>query len=525
MKKVFMSIMAIAAIAFTMTSCNKDEAVNTDPITVNMEDNEILNSTKVHVESDGHTLVWDDHDQVRLVDANKHTAIYNVTVGEDGRAHFTFVGNDYGQFDRNAAPIQAFYPVKIGVSGRNTVTLGATQNTVNGEATNIPMYGEGDLSSNFTWRNVFGMLNISFTAPVTVAKIAITTDKFINGIFTVNVDPEHLAKPLTYKSSTSGHGSKTSTLVFANGKDATNGLTAHMWIPAETYQSLNITIYTTDGKQYTKRSNLSAGSIDIIRTTNNNIDLGTVTAEQFETLNMGAASGIFAISETQNVRLANGNLQFVNFIGNPVWRFADNQWDCLKGTQTTGSNAYDRDLISWGANKYFRNAQNQYGGNTHTIWQNGYSTATALAGTDEWGNNRISNATGSWRTLTSTEWDYLINNANPTMVTLAFANVSGYVLFPNDCAETCTANASLTKAQWNALENAGCVFLPVYKSRTAKGNTVNTTNGSYYWASDGDENNAYAINATATALNQSASISKKIGAYIRLAQDVENRPR
>ena len=46
-----MSIMAFAAIAMTMTSCNKDEAVTTD-LNLTYEESEVMNDVKMHFVGD-----------------------------------------------------------------------------------------------------------------------------------------------------------------------------------------------------------------------------------------------------------------------------------------------------------------------------------------------------------------------------------------------------------------------------------------------------------------------------------------
>jgi len=48
MKKIFMSIMAFAAMAMTITSCNKEEATLAGDFDASFEDTEVMNQAKTH---------------------------------------------------------------------------------------------------------------------------------------------------------------------------------------------------------------------------------------------------------------------------------------------------------------------------------------------------------------------------------------------------------------------------------------------------------------------------------------------
>ena len=108
------------------------------------------------------------------------------------------------------------------------------------------------------------------------------------------------------------------------------------------------------------------------------------------------------------VIFSQGNLEYLG-LGNHFWRFSDNQFDFRGRYQSKIQNQYDRDLFAWGANGYFK--AGSLVGNGIKIWgannDFGYSTATELTGTSEWGNNKIANAgnraNSGWRTLTEQE--------------------------------------------------------------------------------------------------------------------------
>ncbi|MBP9994497.1 MAG: DUF1566 domain-containing protein, partial [bacterium] len=89
---------------------------------------------------------------------------------------------------------------------------------------------------------------------------------------------------------------------------------------------------------------------------------------------------------------------------------------------------------------------------------------------------------GTWRTLSSAEWDYLLytrDNASSlrAWVTLSDVSVSGLVLLPD--GSTATASGVTTSS---ALADVGTVFLPAAGYRY--GTNVDLVGSSgYYWAS------------------------------------------
>jgi len=173
-------------------------------------------------------------------------------------------------------------------------------------------------------------------------------------------------------------------------------------------------------------------------------------------------NGLFSVSATKKVHFSKGNLQLV---GENTFQFAENQWDYF------GSNQSDnhRDLFSWGAG----NNPNQTTGN---------STFT------DWGDNTYLQATlgKGWRTMTKDEFVYVFNtrasgssvfgNADGRYTTATIntdgTGVNGIILFPDGitiaASEVTTAGTinskgtvtQCTTAQWAALAEKGCVFLP-----------------------------------------------------------------
>ena len=176
----------------------------------------------------------------------------------------------------------------------------------------------------------------------------------------------------------------------------------------------------------------------------------------------GMTKGLFSVSSNKRVYFSKGNLQLV---GENTFQFAENQWDYF------GSNQSDnhRDLFCWGDG----NNPNQTTGN---------STFT------DWGDNTYLQATlgKGWRTLTQDEFEYVFNtrasgssvfgNADGRYTTATIntdgTGVNGIILFPDgitiaasEVTSPGTINGTVTMtqcttAQWAALAEKGCVFLP-----------------------------------------------------------------
>jgi hypothetical protein len=111
MKKIFVSIVAVAAMALSFTSCNKEENAIAKNLNIPLEENEIMNDVKTHL--DGIHIMWDNNDQIICMDNDEHTAIYQM-LNENGIAtERVFVRNSYGIFNPESSTIWAFYPTSI----------------------------------------------------------------------------------------------------------------------------------------------------------------------------------------------------------------------------------------------------------------------------------------------------------------------------------------------------------------------------------------------------------------------------
>ncbi len=162
-----------------------------------------------------------------------------------------------------------------------------------------------------------------------------------------------------------------------------------------------------------------------------------------------------------------------------------------------------------------------------------------LAGINEWGNNIIANggnAANLWRTLTADEWSYLLNTRTGDRflnaeLTVEGKTIKGLIIFPDNFSSNYAGNndvaapaVSMTTAEWNTLEAAGCVFLPIYnygREVNGRNHFVASGNESYYWtATPETDDQANAIKLSKTDGMSEEVIAKRCGAYIRLVQNM-----
>lgn len=254
--------------------------------------------------------------------------------------------------------------------------------------------------------------------------------------------------------------------------------------------------------------------------------------EQKPTLPEGALSGVFSISASKQIRFAQGNLQYLP--ATKKWQFAKHQYDYVGLSNDDISDNYDGwiDLFGWGTSGW-NNGGNAYSptsiGLTPMSWGESYygpqgekyyeEDLTGKYANADWGVfNAISNGGGQpnlWRTLTASEWEYLIFKRPNALQLLALGSVggiNGLFILPDDFEEENIFNTlgdcdyefeslkydgkcffskysdywtSFEKADMKQLENLGVVFLPAAGSRYDKSTSGTNTYGTYWSSTKG----------------------------------------
>ena len=538
MKKLSVYIFAIAAMGMAMTSCNKEEGNAPDSISINLEDNEVLNDMKVHQNGEGLAFYWDRGDRIRFIDQNGNGAIYSANTTA-ALATFDFVQNINTAlpFNSELGPIVGIFPWDGAVSARR-ISLPTVQNSVSGEIyKHFPLYAEEPLKPGYLFRNLCGIAKLVVTADVAIDSITISTEKVLNGDF--NIDMTDPTEPMLVARN-NNHGTKSVTMKIAEPQ-VPSAKVYKIALPPSTYNVFKVTFYSGN-TQYVKYAPMP---ITIQRHLNSVININ-LSGATFTSNPVGSVNGVFSVSANQTVRFAKGNLQYYAVSGHPFWQFADNQWETLDAVNQRADAQQDRDMISWGANRYNRgnNSTNGTTGNAYQIWNmrgtyNYLPGTDELAGINEWGNNIIANggnAANLWRTLTADEWSYLLNTRTGDRflnaeLTVEGKTIKGLIIFPDNYSSNYAGNndvaapaVSMTTAEWNTLEAAGCVFLPIYnygREVNGRNHFVASANESYYWtATPETDDQANAIKLSKTDGMSEEVIAKRCGAYIRLVQNM-----
>ena len=207
------------------------------------------------------------------------------------------------------------------------------------------------------------------------------------------------------------------------------------------------------------------------------------TVCQLVELPAGALKGEFSVSATKQVYFSQGNLVAkIDASGAPTdWKFAANQYDCIGeggANKTIGSTAGDVDLFGWSTSS------------------DNYGIKTSRSSIDysgefyDWGKaycEKNSIAEGTWRTLSTAEWQYLFNYGefksdvrNGKYKWATVNGVNGYVIAPDDFSGTLSSEYTDDAA----LADAGnLVFLPAAGYRN--GGPLISSVGEYgsYWSS------------------------------------------
>lgn len=253
----------------------------------------------------------------------------------------------------------------------------------------------------------------------------------------------------------------------------------------------------------------------------------------------GAIGGIYSVSAMDKVYFSQGNLQYQ--ASTNTWRFAEKQYYTIGENNTNISSTYSGwiDLFGWGTSGY----NNKYPYMTSTNDSNYGDGDTNISETQyDWGvYNRISNGgneAGLWRTLTRSEWEFLLTTRY-TSSGIRFAKaqvngVNGVILVPdnwnittfslnntNEDGASYTSNVVGEMVWQNTFEPAGAVFLPAAGSRNGTSVLSVGSNGYYWSASYGNGYNAYRVYFYDSGLNPQSYNGRYYGQSVRLVRNAQ----
>ena len=500
MKKVLLSLAAMAMMGMVMTSCQKEEGLSKDTFTATTENGD----SKTHL--DGLNLKWDDEGESIMVMGDGNTAEYLATSVTNNNTCATFACQVGEEVDADAYKI--YYPASM-VAANNTLQLPAEQEYVENSVKGFPMYAETQ-SHTFQFTNLCGLFRLQLRKTgKSISSITITTDKAVNGTFTVSTSAAGTFQFVAYE--TENNAQKSVTLDCGSGVSIDNLTDFNIYLPAGTYSTFDITITATDGAQCVK--SLNGNSITINR--NERVTL-TREGEALTFIPKDAINGLFTVnSSNKRVYFAKGNLQYVN----GEWRFAEHQYDYL-GTYSA---------TAWDLFGYSTAATN-FGMSTSVY--NIYSGSFV-----DWGTQIGDGHT--WETLSREELVYLLNTRVDAAskkglgtVTIGDNEIHGLILLP----DTWTTPAGLTftsgtgswtlnkytAAAWELMEAAGAVFLPATGYRDGTGMNRVGSFASYRTSTPNGESDAYDMNFDISHVGYLDYGRRFDGLPVRLAQEYHN---
>lgn len=255
----------------------------------------------------------------------------------------------------------------------------------------------------------------------------------------------------------------------------------------------------------------------------------------------GASYATFSVANGRHVSFSKGNLQYQASTG--IWRFAENQYDCLENNNSNISETYDGwiDLFGWGTSGWNSGA-NAYQPwstiNASTDYTPGGVYTNDLTGryyNADWGvYNAISNGgnqPGMWRTLTNDEWTYLFYDRSNASSKYGSATVNGeygLVILPDlwTMPDSLTfypgmngfENNIYTAEQWYQMEQYGALFLPAAGYRQNSTIEYTDISGNYWSSTHADNGNAYNIFFYDDYLDYDNG-SRHLGFSVRLVRD------
>ena len=256
----------------------------------------------------------------------------------------------------------------------------------------------------------------------------------------------------------------------------------------------------------------------------------------------GGLIGRFSVGENHQVIFSQGNLQY-----NPsleLFRFAENQYDI---TRTDNDNISENtnvwlDLFGYGTSgwKGGRMCYRPFESNptaSQYIFANSSNDLTGYYVNADWGvYNRIINGynqPGMWRTMSNSEWNYLLyyrNNASSLKTLATVNNIKGLIILPDNWTAPAGVNTSTFSMLnyssltcntdlWRVLQNSGAVFLPAAGIRQSTVTSNDNETGVYWTSSYSGGNQSFTLLITTAGGTTMTQHNCSLGCSVRLVRD------
>ena len=224
--------------------------------------------------------------------------------------------------------------------------------------------------------------------------------------------------------------------------------------------------------------------------------------------------GKFSVSADRQVRFSPGNLYW----NGEEFNFEASQYDF---------HGYDSGISAWGLFGWV-GASSEVLTSTPEIYGVSTSAPTCKEHEADYGNDAddalksdwSSAIVGSWSTLNTEEWQYLLGRNGKSKCGVTVCGKANCLVIAPD-SFTGTIESSYDAASWTDAEEAGLVCLPAAGRRN--GETVSKAEGlGYYWSSSVyDESRAYGVAFGSDGVYADGSFVRSRGFSVRLVKDVE----
>ena len=475
MKKIIIAMAAIAA-AFTMASCNKEQLTEAENnptegnciITASTESN-ITKTSLYGNDTDGYEVVWSEGDSFKI--------------GEETFTLIEGAGTTSGKFQgtlpEGDGPFTAYYPATY-----NGTDWPTTQTYTEGNITGSPMTAEVVKGAeSLSFKNAGGILRLTLKGTDEIRKITVKADgldeialKYDSGV-TLNAD----------------------------------GIVFHIALPEGEYEGASITIYTKNWDYCTK--NLKAGTkLNIVRS---EITTASFTVSFPSPTSTDPLTGVFSIADGKQISFSRGNLYY-----DGSFKFESKQCDF---------HGYDSSSNTWGLFGWSTSNTN-YGMSTSQE-NNSYSGDFV-----DWGNAIDSDNT--WRTLSKDEWQYLFETRPNADKKYGYGRVYGtygLIILPDEFTDpmknggsgafvpgmgSMGTNVYTLGGNWEAMESAGAVFLPIAGYRGGSTIYGEKDYGMYWSSSASDTEKAYYLDFNVSGIKPANSDGRRFGLSVRLVTDL-----
>ena len=256
MKRITFSL-ALAAI--TLTACQQDLNIDTNNsegyalFTATTESS--ATKTALNKNGEGYDVLWQDGDQITIVDAVSNVGVYK-TASTTTKGAFSYVSGAAA----TTPDYKAWYPASIYNAG--TPTLPATQEYAADNIKNSPMYAESS-TETLSFKNICGIIRLNVSTTMNgkkVRSIALSATQPMSGA----ISNAAILASDSYVAEISEGAGVTLDCGESGVAIGTEPTAFHFAVPANSYTGLKITVLTTDG-DFQTRTLKSDQSIDVGR--------------------------------------------------------------------------------------------------------------------------------------------------------------------------------------------------------------------------------------------------------------------